>query len=621
MIQAFHPRVGQGLKLPRAWRPMLAALALACLGAGLGDPLVPVEPTVDGLIDQPIYQDPLLEEPQRETVFSPRLEELWLAALKRPEVDLRADAAMAFARAQEMGLPADQDVLTALTEVLKNEPHPLVAMAVARALIAFDASSAAPVMLDRLQATNDSGFALLVDPALARWDHQPARPLWLSRLEDAHAPQSVRISAIQSLATVQESKAIEPLLALATDAHQATPLRLEAAQALGRIAPSGLVEQAQQLSAGEAPDRVIAASMLGAHHDGQAVALLQQLGRDEDPVVASTALGVLNGIDPAQVAPLAADLLSHPDPNVRYELAAAVATRRSTEAAVTLARLLDDPSVSVRSLARQTLIDYDASPALRDTVREQLTAALTQQGWRGQEQAALAVGILDHEPAAPQIIALLDSPRPEVRLAAACALRRLAIPQTLPDAYARLQQLTQEALATNERSRSENEKAQEIAQQLKAIGQETTQLVMLIGQLGYTQAEPLLREYIPKHSGFAIDARSAAVWALGRFHEGQPEPELVEAFISRLSDVNPLDPEAQTVRRFAAVGLGRMKASDAMGALQTFYQSETYSADIGGACRWAIMQIAGEELPPLPPIVTRAQGWFLEPIEPSPSGF
>jgi HEAT repeat protein len=147
----------------------------------------------------------------------------------------------------------------------------------------------------------------------------------------------------------------------------------------------------------------------------------------------------------------------------------------------------------------------------------------------------------------------------------------------------------------------------------QALGEETTQLFQAFGQMRYAEAEPLMRRYIPKNSGFYGSARAAAVYALGKLHEDELVDDLARQFASRLSDIDPMNPELNEVRRFAAIGLGRMKAAGQTRVLERFHQEENSSVDIGAATRWALIRITGETMPPLKSLEYREMGWFLEP--------
>src|SRR5699024_7729230 len=130
---------------------------------------------------------------------------------------------------------------------------------------------------------------------------------------------------------------------------------------------------------------------------------------------------------------------------------------------------------------------------------------------------------------------------------AATALRRFHLPDTMPALLKRAKKLTQMAPSAKKKK-------------AKWIGYETTQLLQAFGLAGYQPADGLCRKYIPKSAPFTIPARAAAIWTLGKLHEGKLDKKLAGQLTSRLLDNNMMNPEAPPVKRFSAIALGRMKA-------------------------------------------------------------
>jgi hypothetical protein len=199
----------------------------------------------------------------------------------------------------------------------------------------------------------------------------------------------------------------------------------------------------------------------------------------------------------------------------------------------------------------------------------------------------------------------LDHDRGEVRLAAAAALRELAVAETYPALFERAKILTKR-YKTKEFSSAVGE----------AYTEELVQLLTALGAGGFSEADALFRRYIPKGSGLPSTARAAAIWSLGLLHAGEAgEANLVGKLRSRLSDAMSLRPEAAVVRRFSAISLGRLKAESGLGTLREFHEFDLGS-EIGAACRWAIEQITGEPAKQLTQPPHRRDNWFLKPLEP-----
>jgi HEAT repeat protein len=572
-------------------------------GPGLAARLRDLKPVVDS----PMYQDPLLEVPEPLIAFSPKLKPLWLKAIARPEADVQRQAADAVSRAQRMGMKGLTDCIPALVEVLDSpESHPVVRRASARALAILDARTSAPSLLKHL-STEGLAYAQFVEPALARWDYRPARKVWLERLAE-HRPRRGLLSlAIRGLAAVNEVGAAPQLEKLAADSSLAPQVRLEAARALGRLRSSGLYDRAKALAADKSPrhliDRLVAAHLLRRHRGGPVQTLLRELALDREPAVSAVALERLLAVDPLLVLPIVDRLLPRRDANVRVLAASALAAHPDASSIEKLGPLLNDPHPGNRAFVRESLRRFASKPKLDPLVRSEAMRVLQLDDWRGQEQAALLLGQLDHKPAAKRLVFLLDSRRPEVMQATAWALRKLAIPATLP---AMLAKATRET--TGRRGMPPAGSVEQVAQ-----------LFQTFGQMKYTAAVPLLRRFIPKSAPFAIELRAAAIWALGFIDPGPQRAELARKLSGRLADAFGMFPEFPPVRRMSAVSLGRLKAKDQFATLRRFYKNDGPQTKIGLACRWAIREITGETLPG-PTIYKAFQSrWFLVPLEPDPA--
>src|SRR5262245_46694236 len=133
-------------------------------------------------IDSPMYKAPDLPAARVVPVLPPRATELWLRALDRPEADMRLEAGRAIVRAHGHGVKGLATTAPSLRNALDREKAAPVQLGLVRALIALDDREAAPLLFRAAQA-GDRHLRDLVEPALAKWDHRPARPVWLQRLD------------------------------------------------------------------------------------------------------------------------------------------------------------------------------------------------------------------------------------------------------------------------------------------------------------------------------------------------------------------------------------------------------------------------------------------------------
>ena len=134
------------------------------------------------------------------------------------------------------------------------------------------------------------------------------------------------------------------------------------------------------------------------------------------------------------------------------------------------------------------------------------------------------------------------------------------------------------------------------------------------------QAEPLWLSYIPKSPKMGHFSRSTAIWGLGKRYQGQPQPQLADLLIERLTDPNPLTepPEVEYVRYNSAVTLAAIQGHAHVPRMirwvgEDVLKSGERFSEHGLAIRWAVEQLTGEKFPDLQPVPRSQSGWFLEP--------
>ena len=668
------------------------------------------KPSTNGDIDWPMYRDPLLPRSRIIRTFHPRLVPVLLLALGRNDVETIRHAADDISRARGVGMPGLEAAVAPLTELLEHQ-HAVARRSAAGALISLDARSASDALLRRnrnieipgAQEQDGLDMTLLTDAALASWDYEPAYAFWMQRLNDPDTPPISLLGAMDALRIVRHPDAAERLRSILLDHERDPAMRLTAATALGAVQTSGSESVAERMGNGSIIDRLVAACLLAEHSGDKAIALMKPLARDPEPTVAAIALRRLLDIDPLLIEPLGAALLTNNDPRVRMLAAEGVFAQKTSVAIRNLAPLLNDIYPPLREYVRRRLIAQDRLAHLTQAVRQRTTeqlegkdwkgleegdrAALVKSQWRRLEQAAIVLGALDHEPAADRLLELLEYPRIEVRVAAAVALRRLAITGTLapmlhyawraanwqrrPEETPRLQftlpaaahgdlgrgvvsPALRKAFANNQVSLSDDASASREAegewritdgdqqyaiitenQELKVydlhVGKgmdskfdldvQMAQLIQAFAEMDYGPAESLMRVHVPKtvpaSRRFGGEARSAAIWGLGRLLEDRPDEALARKLVSRLSDYSIVDPEDQRVQRMSAITLGRMRADYpfAISALRKYQDQMASSVAIGGSTRWALMRITGEDIPEYGPHRQLQSHFSLRPTE------
>lgn len=555
--------------------------------------------------------DPGLQFPEPVKDIHPNLVALWLEALNRPEIDMQRMAAETIARARLHDIPDLDKAVPRLEEILvAEESHPAARFAAARALIVLESRSSSDKLLAASQ-THGANLRQLIEPALASWGNAEAKTVWIERLGSADTRSRDLILAMRGLGEVQEQSALPGLLSITNDLARNSAVRLEAATAAGKIADTGLEQDAERLARDSSTPRFInqlcAIRLLSRHASDGTRQLLTELAGHDEPAVAAAALQRLNEIDYALVLPLAKKAMQSSDPEVRRQGANSMLQLPAVEHIVPLSQLLADPHPGLRREISEGLYHLSEKPDLNEPIRAAAMQVLAGDRWQGQEQASLLLGALEHQPAADRFIELMESPRVEVRIPATWALRKIAVPETIPALVNQASQLT-------ERRRNMNQ---------PGLDEQVAHLFEGLGVLQAKDATPLLQQYIPKRVRMNNLSRGAAIWALGRINQGTRNPALEDALTERILDFEPRPSEVSIVKQMSAIALGRMQAVDHAKMLREFVLDDSLFASSGSddsgmrlrmALLWAVKELTGDDLPPPKPMTISQDSWFLEPL-------
>lgn len=575
--------------------PAAAAFAVLWCGAVAG---FAAEARVDFLTDS----DPEIRVPEPVPYVHPEMKTLWLTALQRPEADMQRMAAESIARAKQIGILELTEAVPRLEEILIAEgSHPAARFAVARALIALDSRTSGEKLWGAAQA-HGADLRHLVETAIAGWNVASARQEWLKRLDRTDTRLRDLHLAIQGLGQVRDSAALPRLLEMVHDPLRDPATRLEAAAAAGRIAETGLDGDAERLlQKSRTPVSVnplCAIRLLSLHSDAEARRLLIELASHQEPAVAAAALRRLNEIDSALVVPLAMAAMNHADSRIRLEAARAALKIPAIDRISPLSQLLADPDPELRREVCEGLIRLSAQPELLEPILQGGQRVLSGDRWEGQEQAALLLGARKSKPAAARLVELLESPRAEVQVSAAWALRELAVPETIPPMIDRAQRITQRRKKVMEPGNEE-------------------QVALIFEACGVMKAEesaPLLHQYIPKDFYSGDRSRGAAIWAIGQLMAGKRDEELEAALGERIRDFADRNPETPLVKQMCAIALVRMNAVEMAPLLRGVVELTPNFPRLAATLQWSVQELTGEEMPPLKPLRVEQGRWFLTPI-------
>lgn len=561
------------------------------------------------LIDSPMYKQPELPEPRNVTVFHEPTRKLWLRALERPETEFKCKAADAVLQANRRGWKGMEFAIPPLSKCLEDKKlHPTAQLAISRALVSLDAKDAAALLFEQTKGAS-LDLREVIEPALAKWDHKPARSEWLDRVKDPTARSRSLVLAIRALGAVKEPLAADRLRELALDRSHSVAIRLEAGRALGHIRSEGLEKDAEQLAQDGTPrglvQRLLAPLLLSTHVSPAAIAVLQRCAGDPEAAVAEPAVARLLSLDVKHAVGSLQLLLKRNDPKLRG-YAVEILRRLPSEAHFRLlADRLDDEHVDVRVQARRAMLDLATKKEFHPRIIAESLRVIGQPGWRGQEQAAIVLTRLDHKPATTPFLKLLSAGQPEVFVTVAWGLRLLAVPETLPAIHQHVD-LQVKLFAGNKRLPGREGVMGWL------IDLQVAQLNQLIGHLKYAPAVDTLKRYVPRmDQAGPNESRGSAIWALGLILEGKPDPALAKQLITRAEDVLSNPPEDERVRTMSLITLGRMGAKEMIARIRALNPGDGsyYPA------AWALERMTGEPMGKAKVSELVDRDWFLKSLE------
>jgi HEAT repeat protein len=588
--------------------PRLLARRAACLSLLASLLLVCVARARDGVVDTQIHDDPKIPVAPIVRVLPQGLVKLWLQALARPENDLKRQAAAAIAQGRQRNVPGLEAAIAPLVQTLELPQVDLsVRLAAAQALIELDARQAAAQLFAH---SRKDGIDMLnlVEPVLARWGYEPIKAVWLQRINQPGLAGRSWVVAMQGLAELQEVKAIPRLRELIFSPLTDPIIGVEAARALGVLQKSGLEQDAERLAALPVKPGDVAhlesAYLLRMHRSEDAARIQERLALRPESAAGLIALQGLVEFAPGKVLNILPELVKSRDPGIRSLGIAAFVRRPGVQYVAQIADLMNDPHPAVRTAARKSLAEIAQRAEFREAVQTQITRLLSGTQWRALEQAIYLVEYLRFQPATRQVVQLLQFERPEVFVAAAWCLRKLALPATYA---AQLQEIDR---------RWQQAGTRDIRYPRRQVGEQLAQLCESMGQAKYAAAIPALERFLPKSTTKRVGspARVAAIWSLGILQQKESPEKLVTDLVARLTDLEPLDPENTDVRTMCAISLGRMKAEAAADDLQSCFPRRMSTALLPNACGWALEQITGKPAPLADPVEAIESGWFLEPL-------
>ncbi len=591
-------------------------LLLILLAGVLGSPLQSQAQRNIIKDDWPMFADPVMPEGKKILIVAEKLIPTWLDALASEDDEIRIDAVQTLRLAAQKKLPGlDVAIEPLMAVVADTENSATIRYTSASVLVLLDASQAKEVFLAGIQ-DGEYEMSIITEPSLVKWKVKEMIDIWRARTDTPKSGTLLRL-AFKGLAALGTDKDRQSIVDFSASAANSNALRIDASQAIALYSETPYLAEAAELVNGSAADLIIAANLASpvASQENQAQALEFQKRLCASSVylaagIAAEALGQWN--QPA-VIEMADVLETHKNRRARYAYIVALSNQMTVDRLFLLASYLDDPDPEIRVQVRQWLIEFSAEEDLSAGIVKITEDAVNSQSWRVQEQGMHLAVALDQKQVAPVLIKQLGSQRVEVLVTASWALRRLAVPATLPQVLAYCQSRTNDLMTENLPRDLEYE-----------INEQFAHLYQMFGQMKYKPATKLLMRFTNKVEQLRFRIRASAGWALGKIWEDDltGAPGLEDLLYTRLTDEAPIPPEDNLVKRMCAIGLARIGSSNqkTIDALEKYREATTrqgvpsFSPLYTGSV-WALTKLTGKNYPE-PVTETFNEGpWLIQPFE------
>lgn len=408
---------------------------------------------------------------------------------------------------------------------------------------------------------------------LAAWGAEPLLVRWRARIGSNESAASM-CRAVEGLGRYGGQDDL-PMLRRLLETRPEAVLKIAVAEAIGRIQPNELEALARTyvekvaMTEVEGTQASIALGLLAHHRSDEARQIMTELVEQAVPGVGARCLEGIPGEPPLE---LAERMLEHADPAMRLSALRVFARGHDARSFGKVSGRLSDPVVVVRREAARLLVEWGEKE--RELVLEVVMPWFDQENTLGLEQACLIVGTLKHAGATKKISRLVDHPSADVYVTAAWAIRRLASKES------HAEQVMKKAVLVAVKMMSNLPKTLPTQDEFHRLAH----LIETAGELRYAGASQDLMRLVPR-GPVAVHTRCAAIWALGRIHEGDAEWEGRGALEDRMMDFEGASPEDPWVRYASAIALGRIGNVKSLEKMEKIVEP-TYSSQYEGL-EWA----------------------------------
>ena len=567
--------------------------------------------------DWPMFADPVMPQEYKTLVVGENLISTWLDALASEDNEIRIDAVQTLRLAAQKNIPGLEVAIDPLIAVVADpETSKTIRYTAASVLTLLDASKAKEVFISGIK-NGEYEMSVITESALVKWQAVELVDIWRGRVESPRSGTLLRL-AFNGLAALGSDEDRKLLVEFSRNSANSNSLRIDAAQSVAMYSEVPYLVEAAELSNGTMADLIVAANLASPipveSSQAQALQVLKELCASSAYVAAGIAADALRQWNKPAVVELAHVLADHQNPRARNAYVSALREIVTVETLVTLGSYLDDVDPGIRVQVQKWLVEFAEQDALLPGVLEITESAVKAQSWRLQEQGLHLAVQLEQKHLTPVALNLLRSDRAEVLVTASWALRRLAVPETLPRILAYCQ------------SRKNDFLKETLPRELQyEINEQFAHLYQMFGQMKYKPATPLLMQFTKKVEQLRFRIRASAGWALGKIWEDDLEgvSGLQDLFLTRLTDEAPIPPEDNLVKRMCAIGLARIGSGNeaTIDALELYREQTTrqgvpsFSPLYTGSV-WALNKLTGKTYPE-PVTETFNEGpWLIQPFDP-----
>ena len=590
-------------------------LLLMIFVGGLGSPLQAQQNIIKE--DWPMFADPVMPQEYKILVVGENLISTWIDALASEDTEIRIDTVQTLRLAAQKNIPGLEVTIDPLIAVVADSETPkTIRYTAASVLTLLDASKAKEVFISGIKK-GEYEMSVITESSLIKWQAEELVDIWRGRFESPKSGTLLRL-AINGLAALGNDEDRKLLVEFSRNATNGNALRIDAAQAIAMYSEVPYLLEAAELLNGSTVDLIVAANLASPapaeSNQSQALQVLKQLCASSAYAAAGIAADALRQWNKVAVVELADVLATHQNPRARNAYVTALHDTVTAENLATLGSYLDDGDPGIRVQVQKWLVEFAEQDTLLPGVLEITEGAVNAQSWRLQEQGMHLAVELEQKHLAPVALKLLRSDRAEVLVTASWALRRLAVPETLPQVLAYCQSRRSDFLKETLPRELEYE-----------INEQFAHLYQMFGQMKYKPATQLLMQFTKKVEQLRFRIRASAGWALGKIWEDDLEGAsgLQDLFLTRLTDEAPIPPEDNLVKRMCAIGLARIGSDNeaTIDALELYREQTTrrgvpsFSPLYTGSV-WALTKLTGKTYPD-PVTETFNEGpWLIQPFDP-----